>query len=290
MSSGSRSITAFVFAGGGSLGAVEVGMLEALVEEGIFPDLIVGASVGAINGAYFAAYPDRDGVRALARIWRGLHRRDVFPFSPLGSLFSLMSLRNHLLSPAPLRRLIARHLPYRDLSKTAVPVHVVATNVLTGTEVILSSGPAVEAVLSSAAIPAVFPPVKLGGHYLADGGVANNTPISVAVKLGADRIIVLPTGFSCDISKPPANALAMGLHGLGLLIARQLILDIELFADRVALRVVPPLCPLETTPIDFSRADELIERAAESTRGWLEDGGLERSAIPDHMRPHTHRL
>ena len=264
-------------------------MLEALVEEGIFPDLIVGASVGAINGAYFAAHPDREGVRALARIWRGLHRRDVFPFSPLGSLLSLTSRRNHLLSPAPLRRLIARHLHYRDFSKTAVPLHIVATNVLTGTEVLLSSGSAVEAVLSSAAIPGVFPPVKLGGHYLADGGLANNTPISLAAKLGADRIIVLPTGFSCDISKPPANAMAMALHGLGLLIARQLIFDIELLADRVALRVVPPLCPLETTPMDFSRADELIERAAESTRGWLEDGGLERSAIPDHMRPHTHR-
>ena len=282
------SKTAFVLAGGGSLGAVEVGMLETLMAQGITADLVVGASVGAINGAYFAARPDAEGVRSLRQIWRGLHRRQVFPFAPLGSLLSFFSLRNYLVDPTPLRRLLERHLPYRDLTESAIPFHVVATNILTGSEVVLSSGPAIEAVLASAAIPGVFPPVELEGRYLADAGIANNTPISVAVKLGADRVIVLPTGFSCDVEKPPASSMAMALHGLCLLIARQLIVDIELFADAVALRVVPPLCPLETTPMDFSKASDLIDRAAESTRDWLESGGLDRKAVPDHMRPHTH--
>ncbi len=286
---GSASKTAFVLAGGGSLGAVQVGMLETLVDQGISADLVVGASVGAVNGAYFAAHPDAEGVQGLERIWRGLHRRDVFPFTPFGSLLSFFSLRNYLVDPTPFRHLLERHLPHCDLGQTAIPLHVVATDILTGTEVVLSSGRAIEAVLASAAIPAVFPPVELEGRYLADGGIANNTPISVAVALGADRVIVLPTGFSCDVEKPPENSMAMALHGLSLLISRQLIVDIERFTGSVALRVVPPLCPLETTPADFSRASELIERAAGSTRDWLEAGGLDSPAIPDHMRPHSHR-
>ncbi len=284
----SASKTAFVLAGGGSLGAVQVGMLKTLVDCGISADLVVGASVGALNGAYFAAHPDAEGVLGLERIWRGLHRRDVFPFTPFGSLLSFFSLRNYLVDPTRLRHLLERHLPHRDLDQTAIPLHVVATDILTGTEVVLSSGRAIEAVLASAAIPAVFPPVELEGRYLADGGIANNTPISVAVALGADRVIVLPTGFSCDVEKPPDNSMAMALHGLSTLISRQLIFDIELFTGSVALRVVPPLCPLETNPADFSRASELIERAAGSTRDWLEAGGLDTPAIPDHMRPHSH--
>lgn len=286
---GSVSKTAFVLAGGGSLGAVEVGMLLTLLEAGIVPDLIVGASVGALNGAFLAARPDLDRAQQLARVWRQLHRRDVFPVSFVGGLLSLLSLRNHLVDPTPLRRLLQRHLRYRELGEAAVPLHIVTTDILLGTEVVLSSGSVLEAVMASAAIPGVFPPVELDGLYLADGGIANNTPISAAVARGADRIIVLPTGVSCDIDQPPSNSLAMALHGLSLLIARQLVADIELFAERVALRVVPPLCPLETTPVDFSRAGELIDRAAESTRTWMEDGGLEKTVIPDHMRPHEHR-
>ena len=173
-------------------------MLQTLVEEGVSADLVVGASVGAINGAYFAGRPDAEGVRSLAEIWRGIKRSDVLPFSPWGSLLSLFSFRNYLINPSSLRRLLQRHLPYRDLAQASIPVHLVATDILTGAEVVLSVGPAIEAVLASAAIPAVFPPVKLEGRYLSDGGIANNTPISVAVAFGADRIIVLPTGFPCD--------------------------------------------------------------------------------------------
>ncbi len=164
MTESSASKTAFVLAGGGSLGAVEVGMLETLVGQGISADLVVGSSVGAINAAYFAARPDAEGVRSLGRIWRGLRRRDVFPFAPLGSLLSFFSLRNYLVDPTPLRRLLERQLPYRDMARTAIPLHVVATDILKGTEVVLSSGPAIEAVLASAAIPAVFPPIKREGR------------------------------------------------------------------------------------------------------------------------------
>ncbi len=147
-------------------------MLESLVAQGICADLVVGSSVGAINGAYFAARPDGEGVRRLGRIWRGVQRRDVFPFTPFGSVLSFLALRNYLGDPTPLRRLLERHLPYRDLAQAAIPCHIVATDVLTGTEVILSSGCAIEAVLASVSIPGVFPPVEVEGRYLADGGAS----------------------------------------------------------------------------------------------------------------------
>ncbi len=184
-SPGSAGQTAFVLAGGGSLGSVQVGMLRALVLHGISPDLVVGASVGSINGAFFAGRPDAVGVQRLEEIWRGIRRRDVFPLAPLASLFGFFSRPDHLVSPRALRRLIERNFPYDRLESTPLPAHVIATDLLTGDEVRLSSGPAVEALLASAAIPAIFPPVRIGKLHLVDGGVANNTPISAAVELGA---------------------------------------------------------------------------------------------------------
>ena len=282
--------TAFVLAGGGSLGAVEVGMLEALLEAGVSADLVVGSSAGAVNGAFFAGRPDVVGVRALRAIWQGLRAGDVFPFSPLGSLLGVLAVRDHLVDAGPLAKLLKKHLTYRVLEDAAVPVHVVATDVLTGHEVVLSRGPVIPAVLASAAIPGVFPPVRIGGAHLFDGGIASNTPIAAALDLGAERIIVLPTGYSCEMKRPPSSALGMALHGLNLMIARQLVVDVERFAERTQIRVVPPLCPLATQPFDFSDAAGLIERAATATREWLQRGGLDHAGIPHELPPHTHEV
>ncbi len=263
-------------------------MLEVLVEAGITPDLVVGASVGAINGVHFAAAPDARGVARLAEIWRRIGRGDVFPVSPTRSIRALLGGGNSLVSPNGLRRLLEDHLPCDVLEDTAVPVHVVATDLASGDEVVLSRGPAVEAVLASTAIPAVFPPVAVGGRPLVDGGIANNTPVTAALSLGARRIIVLPTGFSCHADPVPRSAIGVALHALNLMIARQLVSDVQRLHGEVELHVVPPLCPLARSPYDFSGTDELIERAAKSTRSWLEQGGLQDSVVPGELRPHSH--
>jgi NTE family protein len=282
--------TAFVFAGGGSLGAVEVGMLEALVEQGTRPDFVVGSSVGAINAAAYAGLPDASGVQRLAAIWRGLRSRDVFPLAPLKGLLGFVGLRKSLLDPASLRALLARELPYERLEDARVPCQVVATDVLSGGEIVLSSGPVVDALLASAAIPGVFPSVPIDGRHLIDGGMSSNTPISTAVAEGATRIVVLPTGFACALEKPPAGALAMVLHALTLLIARQLVVDVLRWQETREIFVVPPLCPIGASPYDFSAAASLIERAATSTRSWLAAGGLERPNLPHELTPHTHEV
>ena len=287
MQAGTTGKTAFVFAGGGSFGAVQVGMLHALVEHGVQPDFVVGASVGAINGAYFAGDPTLAGVARLEQLWCGLKRSTIFPmtFSRIAGLFSRSP---SLVDSGGLRDLIAQHLPYRLLEQAVLPLHVVATSQLQGKSVCLSSGPAVDAILASCAIPAIFPSVRLEGEYLIDGAVASNTPVTTAVALGAGRLIVLPTGYACALTEPPVTAIASALHALNMVIAHQLVQDLELVADRVQVLTVPPLCPLTASAYDFSRAHELIERARKNTRQWLEGDGLHRPGIPGALRPHSH--
>lgn len=280
--------TAFVLAGGGSLGAVQVGMLKALTRKGIVPDLLVGASVGAINAAFFAGLPTSEGVAGLERIWLGLESTDVFPFSPFNSLLAILGKRDHLISPARLKTLIESALPYERIEDAKIPFHVVATDVLEGTEVCLSRGPLARALLASAAIPAVFPTVSIEDRHLIDGGVANNTPISCAVKLGASRIIVLATGISCALEKPPRGAVALALHAVNLLVMRQLVSDIEHFSSHAELIVLPPLCPVTVSSYDFSQTAELVHRAEARTRQWLQRNGLQSRGAPGELLAHQH--
>jgi NTE family protein len=251
----------------------------------VAPELIVGSSVGAINGAYLAASPTLEQVERLAQIWRGLRRRDVFPIT-LRSMVGLLGRRNFMVDPGGMRSLLEENLPYQSFAQAAVPLHVVATDLLHGAAVRLSEGPVIEAVLASCAIPGAFPPVHLGEHYLMDGAVASNTPIHTAIELGARRLVVLPTGFACALERPPASAIGATLHAVNLLIAHQLVADLERYGAQVEIVTVPPLCPLAVSPYDFSRAAELIERAATQTRRWLERGGLQKQRIPDALRPH----
>jgi NTE family protein len=288
MESDPSVLTAFVFAGGGSLGAIEVGMLRELLERGERPGFAVGASAGAINAAYFAGRPDAEGVAMLEALWTKIRRQDIMPLSMLGLLAMVLRSRPHLVEANALRVLLKKHLSYERVEQATLPLHIVATDMLDGREVVLSSGPVVDAVLASAAIPGVFPPVRINGMDLVDGGVANNTPISAAVALGATRIIVLPAGFACALRKPPGSAIAQALHALTLVIARQLVRDLEFYSTRAQIYVVPPLCPLDVSPYDYTQCAQLIERAAQKTRAWLADGGLDRAFIPGELHEHAH--
>jgi NTE family protein len=279
--------TAFVFAGGGSFGAVQVGMLRALVAHGVAADMVVGSSVGAMNGAYFAGTPSEDGVEQLAAIWRGLRRRDIFPVMPR-ALLGLIRQRDFLLGSHGLYRLVHAHLPFRDLEEARIPLHVVATDLLSGQPVVLSKGDAATAIVASTAIPAAFAPVQFGTLYLADGAITSCTPVNVAVMAGATRLIVLPAGYACAREMPPQGAIANALHALTLLISRQVKSELENLDEAIDFHVAPPLCPLFGSPYDFSHTKELIERAATRTEQWLVEGGLGRREIPHEMNAHKH--
>lgn len=170
-----------------------------------------------------------------------------------------------------------------------IPIHIVATDILTGGTVVLSEGPAAQAIIASAAIPVVFPPVKFEDVYLVDGAISSNTAVKVAVDQGARRLIVLPTGYACALSKPPTGAVASALHALTLLTARQLLSELgDLDGGSIEYYVLPPLCPLVGSPYDFSQSEALIERAIKSTDAWIADGGLEKPNVHAQMSIHKH--
>src|SRR3954452_295762 len=237
--SGAR--TAFVLSGGASLGALQAGMLRALYEQGITADLLVGTSAGALNAAFVASRPQTEATaRELARIWRDLQREDVFPVSMRALVGGLCRKRDHLVPDTALRRLVGRYLEYEELDDATTPLHVIAYDMIGGQEVRLSEGSAVDAITASASIPGVFPPVVMGDQLLIDGGVVNNTPISHAVALGAERVYVLPTQAGPRrIDRPPAGALDAAIHALTLLVDARFAADLARYAHDVELIVLP---------------------------------------------------
>lgn len=263
---------AFVLSGGASLGAVQVGMLQALAGQGVAPDLLVGTSVGAINAAWVAGDPRPESLEELGRLWLAMRFGRVFPVRPQTALRGLLARGDHLVEAAGLEELLAEHLPFTRLERAALPLHVVATELLTGRETLLSEGPAVPALLASCAIPGIYPPVRLGGKVYVDGGVSANTPVSHAVELGADVVYVLPTGYACALPRPPSGAIGMALHALTIMLQQQLIRDVERNEGRAEIHVMPPLCPLNVFPGDFSRSADLIDRSRTATAHWLRAG------------------
>src|ERR1700743_618728 len=287
MDQAGRPKTAFVFAGGGSFGAIQVGMLHSLTAHGISADMVVGSSVGALNGAFYAGDPALGGVERLGEIWRGLNRRDVFPVT-WRTLLGFLWRRDFLIPHDGIRKLIDDHIPYSNLQDAKLPLHIVATDIITGDSMVLSEGSTAEAIVASTAIPGAFAPVYYRDHYLADGAISSNTPIRVAIQKGARRLIILPTGHACATDAPPVGAVANALHALTLLISRQLVSDLERLGPEIEYAVVPPLCPLVGSPYDFTRTADHIRRAIDATDAWLAHSGLQQSNIPDEMRPHSH--
>jgi NTE family protein len=284
---GPKPKTAFVLAGGGSFGAIQAGMLHSLAAHGVGCDMVVGSSVGALNCAYYAGNPTLAGVEQLETIWRGLQRHDVFPVT-WRTLLGFLRRRDFLVGSGGLRRLVDTHLPYRHLQEAKIPIHIVATDILTGGTVVLSEGPAADAIIASASIPAAFAPVQFESMYLADGAISSNTPAKVAVALGAKRLIILPTGYACAREAPPTGAVANAMHALTLLIARQLLSELEGLAPGIDYFVLPPLCPLGGSPYDFSQTSQLIERAIQSTDAWIAAGGLEHPRVHAQLSIHKH--
>jgi NTE family protein len=212
-------LTALVLAGGGTRGAIQVGMLQVLTEHGFVPDRIYGSSVGAVNGAAFAGDPTRDGVQRMTEIWRGLTRDTVYPQGRLHGPWLYVQQRDSVFVNAGLRKVIEEGIGFERLEDAVIPIEVVATSLTDGRERWFTYGPAVEAVLASSAVPAIFPPVEIDGERFIDGGVVDNVPIRRAVDGGATRIVVLlcgPPNYTPSSPRRPVeamlNALLISIH------------------------------------------------------------------------------
>jgi NTE family protein len=259
-----------VLGGGGNLGAIQVGMMQALVQRGIVPDRIYGCSVGAINAAALAADPTPSGVDHMADIWSRLDSNVICPPGRISGLLLLTRKYASLQSNEALRRLLESALPYERFEDAVVPLEVVATSLRTGGERWFEHGPLIDAVLASAALPAVFPPVIIDGEPFVDGGVVDNVPIERAVESGADRIYVLHVGnFDRPRAAPrrPIDALLQSFS-----IARNYRFRQELarVPERVEMIVLPSINPGPIKANDFSHSRPLIARAYAATASFLD--------------------
>jgi NTE family protein len=196
--------TAFVLGGGGVLGAAEVGMVRALLEHAITPDLVVGTSVGALNGALLAATPHEGVVERLTGLWQAAASgREVYGDRAHRRLRRAMRSGTHLYSARPLREALERELGDVTFADLRVPFQCCAASIERAAEHWFTQGPVVDAVVASAAVPGLLPPAEVGGEHFLDGGIVNSIPVGRAVELGATRIFVLQVGRVDRPLKPP---------------------------------------------------------------------------------------
>lgn len=263
---------AFVLEGGGSYGAAQVGMLLALVDAGLQPDLVVGTSVGALNGALLAARLDlRRSLGDLERMWRGLRRRDVLPVRAGDTVRALAGRSAGIVPSDGLGQVIDRWLPVGRLEQLAVPFAAVATDIATGEPVVLREGQARRALLASSAVPGLYAPVRVGELDLVDGGLVDNFPVSVAAELGASTVLALPTAQS----RPGrlAGPLSLLQRASDVLVARASRRGIERVGGAVPVVELP--APLtDRSMFDFTGSGQLIDEGYASTSRWLAAGGL----------------
>jgi NTE family protein len=261
--------TAFVLSGGGNQGVAQVGMLRALLERGIVPDVVVGTSAGALNGSAFATDPSTAMLDRLEHVWLGLTGERVFPGNAFRRAWNILRRDDHLIANDGLRDVIRLSGTARRFADLQIPLRVVAADLLTGEEVVLTSGPLEPALLGSSALPGIFPPIRHGGRLLADGAIVNLVPISHALAGPIDRIFVL------DVSDPiTERAIRSPLDVVirAFAISRDQRFDLELqhVPDEVEVVVLPP--PDDDRDFfDFSGGKELIDEAYALTAAALDE-------------------
>lgn len=268
---GRRVRTAFVLGGGGNRGAVQVGMLRALSERRIAADLLVGTSIGAVNAAAFAGAPSVEGVYLAADLWRRIVAEDVFPRGRFDGSWRFLQRRDAVYPIDGLRRVVKGFLRFERLEDSPVPLVVVATRLEDGAEEWITAGPAVEAVLASAALPGLYPQVEMGGFHYFDGGVLDNVALAAALSAGARQVFVLlcgPVEIALPVFSRPYEAM-FGAFSVALTgrLKRDLAavgpdVDVVVFEGQTVAG--------RAEPADFSKTEEWIEQGYRSARDVLD--------------------
>ncbi|HSP38002.1 MAG TPA: patatin-like phospholipase family protein [Frankiaceae bacterium] len=270
---------AFVLGGGGILGAAEVGMARALADAGVRPDLILGTSIGALNGAFLAADAGPAGADRLAGLWRELSSSAVFSESLPRRLGTLARTRTHLHPRGPLRRLLLRHQPAERIEDLPVHFECVAASIEQAAEHWFDAGPLADAVLASCAVPGLFAPVRIGNEHYYDGGLVHSIPVGRAVALGAGTIYVLQVGRIEQRLRPPGNPLEVGMVAFEIARRHRFAADMASLPAEVTVHVLPsgsePRSPrAELDPRNYRRTGGVtgrIERAYDASMRYLSD-------------------
>jgi NTE family protein len=271
---------AFVLGGGGVRGAVEIGMLQALLESGIHPDVVVGTSIGAINGALVASDPTPAVIERLLDAWTSPEANAVYGDSLFAQFTRLVKTKTHLNSPAPLQHLLERALgadtTFEDL---AVRLRVVAASIERAAEHVFESGPLIEAILASASVPGLLPPTRIGDEHFIDGGIVNSIPIEQAVAVGATTVYVLQVGRIETPLVAPKSAVDTARVAFEIARRHRYARDVATLPSGVALHVLPSGGGLEgdDSLMSYRRMDTVrrrIDAAYDASRVFLADRGL----------------
>jgi NTE family protein len=276
---GHRARTAFVLGGGGNLGSIQVGQLRALFERGIVPDVVIGCSVGALNGAAIADDPTLDGVGRLDELWRSLAGKDIFPTSNIAQRGPWRFVRNGLSAYGDegLQALVS-WLRIRTFEEAKLPFWVVATSLRQGVERWFNHGDMTRPLLASSALPGVFPPVNIDGEDYIDGGVVNNVPISKAFELKARKVYVLDVG-NIERERPTAKRpYEVLMQAVSIARAHRFRMEREQVPDKVELVRLPAPEVGKLRYDDFTRSTELIERAYQASKTFLDQTAASQTA------------
>jgi len=279
-------LTAFVLSGGANQGVSQVGMLRALLERGILPDVVIGTSAGAMNAAALATSPTLEKIDHLDEMWCALDGETVFPGGALRRAWNILRRDDHLISNHGLGGVIDRAEVAPTFAELQLPLRVITTDLMTGDEIVIVSGPLRPALLASAAMPGIFPPVDLNGHRLVDGAVVNLVPISHAIAGPIERIFVL------DVSDPKGertirSPLDVLIRAFGISRDQRLELELQWVPKEIEL-VVMPRAVDDREFFDFSGGRELVDESYRLASETLDD--LERRSGFHRLRRWWKRL
>ncbi|MEO5608522.1 MAG: patatin-like phospholipase family protein [Ornithinibacter sp.] len=232
-------LTAYVLGGGGVLGSSEVGMVRALADSGIRPDLVLGTSIGALNGAFIAADPGPEGAERLAAVWEAVVREGVFLDNPMRQAARIARYRTHLLSNAPLRHIIERYLPVSRFEELEVEFQCVAACIEDASGRWFTEGDLTDPVVASCSVPGLFPPVRIGEQHYLDGGLVHSIPVGRALALGATRIFVLQVGRVEQPLKPPSKPWEVATVAFEIARRHRFVHEMESVPGDVEMHVLP---------------------------------------------------
>ncbi len=267
---GTRPRVAYVLGGGGMLGAAEVGMLRGLEEGGIVPDMVLGTSVGALNGVMVAAQPSGSSDR-LERLWNDIEARDPFGGSLFARLATIARSGTHIHDNTRLSRLLHEALPVRRFEQLEVPFQCVAASIERSSARWFDRGPLIPAVLASSAVPALLPPVRIDGEHYLDGGLVHSIPVGRAVALGATEIYVLQVGRIEQPLEAPSTPWEVGVVAFEIARRHRFVEEMSRIPEEVTVHVLPtgssdPLKPTDPRQLRYRDASGLGERIAAAHR------------------------
>lgn len=271
---------AFVLGGGGVRGAVEVGMLRALFEANVKPDLIVGTSIGAINGAAVAHTPSLDVVPRLEEAWASKTATTIYGEPWTKQLGRLARSGTHLSSRVPLKKLLERVLDdVRTFEGLDVPLAVCAASIERTAETWFDSGPLIDAVIASASVPAALPPTEIDGEHYVDGGVVNSIPLGEAVRRGADTVYVLQVGRIDEPVEVPTNPAEVGMVTFEISRRHRYFRELEEVKDIATVHVLPyggpqPGAEKLNAFKDLTLTQSRIDAAYQASAAYLAEAGV----------------